>query len=276
MRIPLKRGRFFSEGDGFGAPGVIIVDERLARKVWPNGNPIGRRMLLPDSPEELANPGPNAKWLQVVGVVGTVKLQGLAETAGERVGAYYLPFAQQPQRGITLAVRTAGVPGQAAGAIRRIISGVDPAMPFYDVRSMPERVERSLNPRRTPMLLALAFGATALLLAAIGIYGVLAYQVGLRSREIGIRMALGGDPASILRLVLREGLALVALGLVAGGAGAFALKPVIASQLFGVGPLDPLIIGSVTGLLVTVAGVAAFTPARRAARIDPVTALGSQ
>jgi predicted permease len=276
MGIPLKRGRLFTDADGPGAPGVIIVDERLARKFWPNADPIGRRMLKPDRPEDLAHPGPNAKWLRVVGVVQTVKLQGLGETTEERVGAYYTPFAQEPSTFITFAVKTTGEPGQAVAAIRRVIADVDPAMPLYDVRTMPERLERSLNPRRTPMLLSLAFGAAALLLAAIGIYGVLAYQVGLRSREIGIRMALGGDPASILRLVLREGLALVAVGLVAGGAGVFALKPVIASQLFGVGPLDPVVIGSVAALLVTVAGAAAFAPARRAARIDPISALGSQ
>ena len=212
----------------------------------------------------------------MVGVVQTVKLQGLGETADERVGAYYTSFAQEPANYIAFAVKTAGEPTQAVAAIRRVIAGLDPAVPLYDVRTMPERLDRSLNPRRTPMLLSLAFGATALLLAAIGVYGVLAYQVGLRSREIGIRMALGGDPGAILRLVLREGLALVAGGLVAGSVGVFALKPVIASQLFGVGPLDPAVIGSVAALLVAVAGTAALAPARRASRIDPVSALGSQ
>jgi predicted permease len=276
MGIPLKRGRFFTDADGLGAPGVIIVDQRLARKFWPNADPIGRRMLKPSRPEDLAHQGPDAKWLRVVGVVQTVKMQGLAETAEERIGAYYTPFAQEPTTYMTFAVKTTGDPVKAVAAIRRVLAGIDPAMPFYDVRTMPERLDRSLNSRRTPMLLSLAFGATALLLAAIGIYGVLAYQVGLRAREIGIRMALGGDPASILRLVLREGLALVAVGLAAGAAGALALKPVITSQLFGIGPLDPVVIASVAGLLVTVAGVAAFTPARRAAHIDPVTALGSQ
>ena len=276
LGIPLKRGRLFTDGDGFGAPGVIIVDERLAQKFWPNADPIGRRMLMPEGPTDLTQPGPNAKWLRVVGVVGTVKLQGLAETGGDRVGAYYFPFAQQPQDAFSFAIKTAGEPTQVVFAVRKVLAGIDPAMPFYDVRTMPERLDRSLNTRRTPMLLSLAFGATALLLAAIGIYGVLAYQVGLRSREIGIRIALGADPGSIRGLILREGLALVAVGLVAGCAGILALKPVIASQLFGIAPLDPVVIGSVSLVLVTVASVAAFAPARRASRIDPVTALGSQ
>jgi predicted permease len=273
MGIALRRGRLFDDRDAFGAPGVIIVDERLARKFWPNADPIGRRMLLPQRPEDLLKPGPDAAWLRVVGVVRTVRLQGLVDTGDERLGAYYLPFAQQPSRGIGFAVRTTGEPTQAVKSIRRVLGEIDPALPFYDVRTMPERIDRSLGPRRTPMLLSLAFGVVALLLAAIGIYGVLAYQVGLRSREIGIRMALGGDPASILRLVLGEAVALVAIGLVAGGAGVLALRPAIASQLFGVGPLDPVVIGSVVVLLAAVAGLASFAPAQHAARIDPVVAL---
>jgi predicted permease len=276
MGITLKRGRFFSESDGAEAPGVIVVDERLARRFWPKTDPIGRRMMMPQRPEDLVNPGPNAVWLRVVGVVGTVRQQGLADSSEERLGTYYLPFAQAPEHGISFAVRTSGDPVQLTTAIRRLVAGIDPALPFYDVRSMPERLERSLNPRRTPMLLALAFAAVALLLAAIGLYGVLAYQVGLRSREIGIRMALGGDPGSILRLVFGEGAALVAIGLLVGGAGALALRPVIASQLFGVGALDPVVIGAVAALLAVVGGVASAAPARRAARIDPVIALNGR
>jgi predicted permease len=276
MGITLKQGRFFSNGDGAEAPGVIIVDERLARRFWPKRDPIGRRMMMPRRPEDLVHPGPDAIWLRVVGVVGTVRQQGLADSGKERLGTYYLPFAQAPDSGISFAVRTSGDPVQLTAAIRRLVASLDPALPFYDVRSMPERVARSLNPRRTPMLLALAFAAVALLLAAIGLYGVLAYQVGLRSREIGIRMALGGDPGSILRLVFGEGAALVAIGLLVGGAGALALRPVIASQLFGIGALDPFVVGAVVALLALVGGVASVAPARRASRIDPVVALNGR
>ncbi|MGE5357647.1 MAG: FtsX-like permease family protein, partial [Bacteroidales bacterium] len=273
MGIALKRGRLFDDRDAFNAPGVIIVDERLAKRYWPNTDPIGHRMMLPSRPEDLVKPGPDATWLRVIGVVNTVRLMGLVDNGDERLGAYYVPYAQNPTRRVGFAVRTKGEPTQAAAAIRRVLADIDPAMPFYDVRTMPERINRSLGPRRTPMLLALAFGVVALLLAAIGIYGVLAYQVSLRSREIGIRIALGGAPAAILRLVLGEAVALVAIGLLTGGVGLLALRPVIVSQLFGVGPLDPVVIGSVVVLLATVAGIASFAPAQRAARIDPVVAL---
>jgi predicted permease len=276
MGIGLVRGRLFARQDTADAPGAIIVDDRLAHKFWPNVDPIGRRVLQPRSPEDLIKPGPNSRWLTVVGVVKTVKLTALVDEGDERPGAYYLPFDQEPDSGIGFAVRTHGDPVAATSAIRRVLADIDPALSFYDVRSMTDRVEHSLNPRRTPMLLSLGFALTALLLAAIGIYAVLAYQVQLRSREIGIRMALGSAPGSILRLILLEGGALVVAGLAGGALGIFALKPVISSQLVGVSALDPLVIGTVVGLLGGVAAIACLGPARRAAHVNPVVALGSQ
>lgn len=276
MGIGLVRGRLFSRQDTADAPGVIIVDDRLARKFWPNTDPIGRRVLQPRSVEDLTRPGPTSRWLTVVGVVRTVKLTALADAGDERPGAYYLPFDQEPDAGIAFAVRTHGDPVHATGAVRRVLADIDPALSFHDVRSMADRVERSLTPRRTPMLLSLAFACAALLLAAVGLYGVLAYQVALRSREIGIRMALGSAPSAILRLVLLEGAALAGLGLLGGAAGIVALRPVISSQLFGVSALDPLVIAAVTALLGGVAVAACLGPARRAARVNPVVALGSQ
>ncbi len=276
MRVPLKRGRLFSDGDVASSPRVVIVDEALARKFWPNQDPIGRRMYLPSRAEDVVKPGPGVTWLQVVGVVGTVKMSGLTERAVDHVGAYYFPYAQDPQRGIGLAVRTAGDPAALTATVRRTLAAADPELALFDVVAMPQRVERSLERRRTPMLLATSFASVALLLASVGIYGVLAYQVSQRTREIGIRMALGSDAASVLRLVLREGVGLVATGLAIGMIGALALRRVIASELYGITALDPAVILSVIGLLALVSLVACLGPARRAAGVNPVVALSQQ
>jgi predicted permease len=273
MGIPLLRGRYFDATDTADAPAAIIVDERLAQKFWPDGDPIGRRMYQPDSPEEVLKPGPNSRWFTVVGVVGAVKQQGLVDSEGARLGTFYLPYAQSPGQGVAFAVRTAGDPAQATGVVRRAIAAVDPELPFYDVRPMAERVERSLERRRTPMMLSLGFGVVALLLAAIGIYGVLAYQVSQRAREIGIRMALGSDAPRIFRLIVGEGALIVGIGLAVGLGGTLGLGRLIVSQLYGVTPLDPTVIGLVAITLGAVALAASAAPAVRASRIDPVEAL---
>jgi predicted permease len=276
MRIPVVRGRLFTEGDAAGAPRVAIVDEALARRFWPSADPVGRRMYVPQRPEDIVKPGADAIWLQVVGVVRSVKLQGLVEGEGARAGAYYFPLAQDPTNAMGFAIRTGGDPTSVAGMLRERLARLDPQMSLFDVTAMPELVERSLDSRRTPMLLALAFGAVALLLASIGIYGVLAYQVTQRTREIGIRMALGSNAAGVLRLVLREGLGLVLVGLACGVGGAIALRQVIASELYGVGALDPAVLLAVTVVLAGASLVACLGPARRAARVNPVVALSQR
>ena len=161
-------------------------------------------------------------------------------------------------------------------ALQRALAEVDPEVPLTDVLAMSERIERSLNPRRAPMLLSLGFGAVALLLAAIGLYGVLAYLVGQRTREIGIRLALGSDASRILRLVLSEAGWLVAAGLAAGFAGAAALRSAIAAQLYGVGALDPLVLMGAVAVLAITAFVACLAPARRAVQVSPLVALSRQ
>jgi len=276
LGVKLLSGRFFDERDTADAPRVVIVDERLARRFWPDQDPVGRRMFQPQRPEDLINPSPDMPYFTVVGVVGAVKREGLIEGEQARLGAYYLPYAQNPTRGITFAIRTAGEPALMTESVRRAIASVDAALPFYDVRTLPERMERSLDSRRTPMLIATAFAGVALLLAIVGIYGVLAYQVSQRTREVGIRMALGSSAAGIRGLVLREGAALVGVGLAVGLAGAVALRQAIAAQLFGVGPLDPRVMAVVTVVLGAAALGACLGPALRAARIDPVTALTRQ
>jgi predicted permease len=272
MGIPLRSGRFFTDSDIETMPRVAIVDEQLARRFWGDESPIGRRLIRPDDVEELTNPGPKAARYEVVGVVATVKLQGLVEAPG-RVGSYYFAYAQEPRRTMTLAVKTAGQPSGMNADIQRQLSSIDPDLPFYQVRTMEERIDRSLVSRRTPMMLAVGFGVVALLLSAIGIYGVLAYQVAERRKEIGIRMALGSEARQIFGLVLREGLVIVGLGLAVGIAGALAIGRALESQLYGVGASDPLVIGAVAAALAVIALLACVVPARRAARVNPATAL---
>jgi putative ABC transport system permease protein len=274
LRISLKRGRLFTESDTANAPGVVILDERLAQRFWPNADPVGRRMYLPQSPDDVVKPGPKVTWLQVVGVVASIKLRGLVEGEDARVGAYYLAYAQDPSRGIGFAIRSTSADSSVIkSAVERTLAAIDPEVQLFDSIAMSERIERSLNSRRAPMFLLVAFGIVALLLASLGIYGVLAYQVSQRTREIGIRIALGSDPGRILRLILREAVVLVIVGLGCGMAGAVALQGVIASQLYGVGALDPRVILAATAVLAVAALFACAGPARRAARVDPVVTL---
>ncbi|MPY90983.1 MAG: FtsX-like permease family protein [Luteitalea sp.] len=273
LRVPLKSGRFFTDSDTPEAPRVVIVDEQLARHFWPNQDPVGRRMYLPDVPEDVAKPGPKVTWLRVVGVVGTVKLNGLEEGEHARAGAYHQAYAQAPTRGIGWVIRSRGDAAAITAAVQQVLAEIDPELRMTDVFTMSARVDRSLNPRRAPMFLSLGFGGVALLLAAVGLYGVLAYHVNQRTREIGIRMALGSQPSGILRLVLGEGGLLVALGLAGGLAGALALRSAIAAQLYGVGPLDPAVILGAVAILAATSFSACLGPARRAARVSPIVAL---
>jgi predicted permease len=272
MGIPLKRGRLFAASDTPASQKVIIIDERLARRFWSGQDPIGRRMWRPDAPDDLSKgPGPKTKFFTIVGVVGNVRVTGLTEK--EPVGMYYYPLDQEPDDRMTLVTRTAGDPSLLANAIRHEVQTIDPELPFFSVRPMEQRVEQSLMSRRTPMMLATLFGGIALFLAAIGIYGVLAYQVAQRRKEIGIRLALGSDGRRVFSLIVSEGLWLVGAGAAAGLAGAFAIRRAMETQLFGVQPMDPLVLVSVVVTLGLVAFVACAVPARRAAHIDPVIAL---
>ncbi len=277
MKMRLKSGRFFNASDTADAPKSVIVDENLARKFWPNQDPVGKRVYLPDSPEDVARPGPKVTWMTVVGVVGEVKMKGLVE-GGEtaRAGAFYAVMSQHESRGIGLAIRSKGDLAATQAAVTRALAEIDPDVPMTDVFTMSARIDKSLNPRRAPMLLSLGFGAVALLLASIGLYGVLAYHVSQRTREIGIRMALGSDAGGIVRLVLGEGGSLVLVGLAIGLGGAVALRGAIASQLYGVGALDPLVMAAAIGVLGATSFVACWGPARRAAKVSPLVALSRQ
>ena len=272
LRIPLHAGRYFEERDREDSPRVVVVDERLARKFWPDASPVGKRMWRPTSAENLVKPDGKVEWFIVAGVVGSVKLRALVDP-DERMGAVYFPYAQSPRSSMTLAVRASGEATSVVNAIRSRVRELDPELPFYDVRTMQERLDGSLVNRRSPMLLALGFGAVAVFLSALGIYGVLAYLVAQRTREIGIRMALGSSAGEIFRLILREGALILGVGFGLGLAGALALGRYLRSALYGVSPMDPFVLAAVTGVLVLVSLLASTLPAMRAVRVDPVVAL---
>jgi predicted permease len=275
MRIPLRRGRYFDERDVDGAVRAIIVDERLARRFWPDRDPVGRRMYMPSDVNDLLATNEKTEWLTVVGVVGEVKHDGLV-TASEPVGAYYFPIDQSPRRLVTFAIRTGMDPSAIGTRVRAEVSGIDAELPLFSTQTMEQRVDESLVTRRWPVLLSAGFGLVALLLSALGIYGVLAYLVTQRTKEIGIRMALGGTPRSVFDLVAREGLLLIGVGFVIGAAGALAVRKSIEAQLYNVAPGDPAVAAAAAGTLAAVALVACVVPARRATRIDPVLALNRE
>ena len=272
MKIALVRGRYFDEGDNESAPAVVIVDQILAHHFWPNRDPIGQRMYTSADLQYPNKPGANTHWYQVVGVVSNVRLVDLAGTHSAS-GTYYFPYAQAPIPFFTFAARSNAERTAIVPALRAAMAEIDPNLPLSDVKTMGERATLSMSSRRTPLLLALAFGGVALFLSAIGIYGVLAYLVAQRRREIAIRMALGSTRAGVVRLVLRQGLVIIALGLVAGFAGSAGFEKAVASQVYGVRPLDPLVIGAVTVLLGAIALAACAAPAWRAVQVDPVAVL---
>jgi predicted permease len=272
MRIPLLDGRYFDERDNEKSSRVVIVDDRLAHKFWPNGSPVGKRMWQPSKAEDLVQPSKNVQWFTVVGVVKSTKLRALVDP-DERVGAYFFPDAQNPRSVMTFAILTAGRPDSLISAVRNAIFGLDAEIPIYDVHTMVERLEESLITRKSPMLLSMGFGLVALLLAAVGIYGMLAYTVTLRTKEIGIRMALGGTTERIFKLILHEGIFILLIGFALGFAGTAVLGRYVQSVLYGVRPLNPVVLGLVTGVLALVGIIACLVPARRAAKIDPVIAL---
>lgn len=268
MRIPLVQGRWFNEHDDRDGQRVTVVDEHMAREMWPGQDPIGKRVKpgLADS---------KSPWLTVVGVAGRVKQYAL--DTDSRI-AMYLPHEQYPARAMFVTIRTRGdlTPAQLTAAVTREVRAIDPDLPVYHVRLMTDRVDESLAQRRFSMLLLGLFAGLALALALIGVYGVLAYFVTQGAREIGIRLALGSTPGGILALVVRRGLALAALGVVAGLIGSAFLTRAMSGLLFGVDPLDPFTFAAIPGLLLAAALAASLIPARRAARVDPVNSLRSE
>jgi putative ABC transport system permease protein len=258
LSIPLKKGRLFTDADEFGALGVAIIDEDLARRYWPNQDPIGKRIRV-------------GQWYTIVGVVGHILDSDLAAGSGE--GTYYLSMLQRPYQSGTIVARSVGDPAPLAGAIRDAVYAADRAQPVSNLRTLESYVSDSLAPRRFVMQLLGFFGSMALLLAVLGLYGVISYSVTQRTREIGIRLALGAERQSVLRLVVGQGLRLTAIGVGIGIAGAVLTGNLLQSQLFQVSAIDPLTIFATAAVLLAAGLAASYLPARRAVRVDPVVTL---
>jgi putative ABC transport system permease protein len=264
MGIPLVRGRAFNAHDDARAPPVTIVSRTLAARLFPGEDPIGKRI-------DAVRDGPD-RWHEIVGVVGDVKLDRLD---GDAVPEAYAPFAQGPSGTLTFVVRGAA-PAAPTKEARAALAAVDPDQAVASVHALGELVARAVARQRFAMLLFAVFSAAALLLAAVGVYGVVAYAVAQRTGEIGVRMAFGARTIDVVGLVLRQGGRLVAVGLTAGIGGALALTRLLGSMLFGVSPYDPLTFAAIAALLTLVAALACAVPAYRAARVDPATVLRAE
>jgi len=263
MGIPLRLGRFFTDQDSPESTRAVIVNEEWARRQWPGQNPIGRRLK--------AN-SPHRPWLTVVGVVGNIRADWPDPDFFQEV---YVPYTQYPWdlAPRLLVARTASSPASVASAIRREVEALDKGQPISDVRTLDQAVGEAVADRRFTMVLLAAFAALALILAAVGIYGVISYAVAQRTHEIGIRMALGAQSADVLRLVVGRGLTLTVVGVGTGLVGALGLTHFLSSMLYGVQPTDPVTFAGVALVLTGVALLASYVPARRATKVDPMVAL---
>jgi len=258
MGISLVKGRLLSDGDGADAPPVILIDETLARQYFPNQNPIGRRMQL------------WGEFRQIAGIVSQVHHYGLEK---EPEPTIYAPFEQMSDKAMVLAVRTTIETGAMVKAVKQAVWSVDRGQPVFQIRSMDEYLSLANTAPRISTILLGVFAGISMLLAALGIHGVVSFGVARRTREFGLRMALGSTPGQLTSMVIRHGLTIALIGLGAGMAGAAALALTMRALLYGVAPLDPVVMAGVAALLLAVALVANYAPARRATRIDPLQAL---
>jgi putative ABC transport system permease protein len=267
MRIPVRRGRVFEDTDDERQPGVVVVSEALARRAWPGKEALGQRMKLP-----LPGTPFDGQWLSVVGVVADARYREIHGTRHD----LYMSFLQADHRPRHLMVRAAGEPNALVPAVREALRGLAPELPAPSALAMSEAVSMALGGPRFAARVFGAFAGLALLLAALGLYGLLAYSVSRRTREIGVRAALGASPSALRELVWREGLGLAAWGIGLGTLVAAAATRALAGLLHEVGPLDPTTFAAVGLALATVALLTCLLPARRAARVDPAVALRAE
>lgn len=262
LNIPVTQGREFSAADGAAALKTVVVNETLANRFWPNQNAVGRRFFLP---------GPDGgRSVEIVGVVQSTRSRRLTE---QPRSAMFYPESQEPALDLTLMVRSGLEPAALIAALRTVVKSLDPHIPVFRVQTLAQQKSGSLSLQRMAAILLSSFGILALFLASLGIYGVLAYSVSRRTREIGVRMALGAQIADVLTLVLRQGAGVILVGIVLGLAASLAATRLLRGFLYEIQPLDPLTFGVVVILLTGVAMLACWLPARRAARIDPIQAL---
>ena len=264
MQIPLRHGRFFNDDDSIGKTPVVIVDEFMAEQLWPKGDAVGKRMHMVEAPEP---------WMTIVGVVGRVKHEAL--DSEPRI-AFYLPQTQYPGREMTMVVQSQGEPATVSSALKQQLHAIDPDLPMYATSTMADRVNQSLARRKFSTILLALFAGFALMLAVIGVYGVMAYLVSQGTREIGIRMALGATQPKILKFVMAQGMTLAFSGMALGLAAARLLSRTMSGMLFGVRANDPVTFCAISVLLALVALAATYIPAMRAARVDPMQCLRSE
>jgi putative ABC transport system permease protein len=262
MGIPIRRGRGFDERDGPTAPRVAVINETMAGKLFPNQDPIGQHVRT--------GPNPSGAWTTIIGVIGDIKHGGLEE---EMQPEMYISYLQGAPIGPFIVMRTAGDPAAMAETVRAEIRNIDKTIPIYDMRTMATLRSDSVSMRRFILMIVVAFGALALGLAAIGVYGVMSLIVSERTREVGVRLALGARPAELLRMVVGQAAKLAGIGVVIGAMAAALLTPLLDSQLYGVRAGDPATFLIVPALLLATAALAALVPARKAMRVDPMTAL---
>ncbi len=263
LSIPLARGRIFTDADTETAPPVALINATMAHRYWPNEDAAGKRF-------HWGHPGTKDPWITIVGVVGDTKLYGLANPSRLEI---YLPFRQEPKTDMYLILRSAVDPASLTSSVRAAVTGIDKDQPVFNVTTMQQLVDDSVSTPHLTLVLIGLFSGLALLLAAIGIYGVISYSVQQRTHEIGIRMALGAQRSNVLRLVVGQGVKLAAIGIVIGGAAALGLMRLMTSLLFGVGANDPFTFAAAAAILQVVAVAACYIPARRAIAVDPMVAL---
>jgi putative ABC transport system permease protein len=265
MSIPLVQGRAFTDRDSENAPQTLIINQELAESVFPGENPVGKRVTFGNS-----NPNQEPVWLEIVGVAANIRSLELREEADSEL---YFSALQNPFSNMSLVIRSSVEPESLGASVRQIVNEVNKTVPVSRVQTMDHIVSQSITQPRFNLFLLGLFSTVALLLSAAGIYGVTAYTVSQRTNELGIRIALGAQVSDVLKMILGQGMLVIGIGLVIGLVASFALMRLLRSLLFGVGVYDPLTFVVITGVLLFVALLACYIPARRATKVDPLRAL---